>query len=175
MELGTIITGIIFLALAFSPLLLMSQSRKKAKKALLQSLAQVAAQHEGSVSKQEFFGDFAIGIDESNNAVFYVKKERDSLKEANVKLSDIQECRVINMGKTIKSKEDQSSYHIIERLDLSFVSRDKNKPEIRLNFYHSDSNKQLNEELKAVENWSKLVKEQMAKMPSSPSKSKAIA
>lgn len=164
MELGTIIIGAIFLALAFSPVLLMRQSRKKLEKAMLQSLAQVATRHKGSLSKHEFFGDFAIGIDESNHMVFYVKQDRDKLEEAVVNLADMQDCKVSNISKTIKSKGDSGSYTVIDRLDLSFIARDKNKPERRLAFYSAAGSNQLNGELKSVEEWSKIVRNHMVNM-----------
>jgi len=164
MELGTIIISVIFLALAFSPVLLMRQSRKKLEKAMLQSLAQVATRHKGSLSKHEFFGNFAIGIDESNHMVFYVKQDRDKLEEAVVNLADMQDCKVSNISKTIKSKGDSESYTVVDRLDLSFTPREKSKPEIKLAFYASAGSNQLNGELKSVEEWSKIVKDQMIKM-----------
>lgn len=160
MELGTTIIGVIFLVLAFSPVFLMSIRRKKKEKALLQTLAQVANRQNCKVSKQEYFGEFAIGIDESNDAVFYVKKTNDTLIEEFVYLAAVQECRVLNISNS------SNSFKRIDKLDLSFMPREKNKAEIKLTFYSADSNTQIFEELKSIENWSRIIKDHLKKMTS---------
>ena len=76
----------------------------------------------------------------------------------------MKDCSVLNVSKTIKSKD--GNYTIVDRLDLSFTPKEKNKAGVQFAFYHSDSNNQINEELKSAENWSRIVKDQLKSMAS---------
>jgi hypothetical protein len=164
MDLGTLIIGVVLIVMAFLPIVVVSFHRKNKEKAMLQSLTQVANQQQSILSKHEYFGDFIIGIDEQKHVIFYVKKAKEKLIEAIVNLSDMKDCSVLNVSKTIKSKD--GNYTIVDRLDLSFTPKEKNKAGVQFAFYHSDSNNQINEELKSAENWSRIVKDQLKSMAS---------
>ncbi len=55
----------------------------------------------------------------------------------------------------LKSKDGNQK--MIDRLELCFISKAKDKPEIKLEFFNADVHPQLYGELQTVEKWSKLI------------------
>ena len=155
MDLGTAIIGAVFIALVFLPLVIMILNGKKKEKKMLQLLRNAAHQKNGQVSKHELFGDFAIGIDESKNLVFYVKQSGSTVLEEFVRLAEIQSCKVLNSSKSV------GEYKTVEQLDLCLTSSTKNRSEIKLPFFAAGANNQIREELKSIENWSKMINDRL--------------
>lgn len=156
MDLGTALIGAIFLGLVFLPVALMMLSKNKKQKALLQLLHNAAQQYGGKVTKHEFIGDFAIGIDQDKGFVFYVKKTEENVLEEFVNLREMKSCNVVNMSKS------DGSYKTIQRLELCFKPLAKNRSEINLSFFDAGANNQINEELKSIESWSRLINDYFA-------------
>ena len=159
MDLGSAIIGAVAIMICILPFIMMSNSRKKREKLFLQALSRIAAQNNCQIGYHEIFGNFAIGFDSSKNFVFFYKQTKDNKQEQSVDLEGIQNCKVINVSRTFKSKEE--SHQVIDRLELCFTPMLKNKSEIKLEFFNADLNLQLYDELKAIENWSKMIKDRL--------------
>ncbi len=157
MDLGTAIIGAFFISLVFLPIVLMVLNGKKKEKKMLQLLHSAAHQQNGHVSKHELFGDFAIGIDDSMNLVFYVKQSGNTVLVESVNLAEIQSCKVLNSSKFY------GEYKTVEQLDLCLTGNAKNRIEIKLPFFAAGSNNQIREELKSIENWSRTINDQLKK------------
>ncbi|HET6245272.1 MAG: hypothetical protein H0V01_02025 [Bacteroidetes bacterium] len=136
MDLGSAIIGAILIAICIVPFILMSRGRKKREKQILQSLTDIAVQHNCQISQHEFCGDFVIGIDEAKNFVFFHKQRKDRVIEQFIDLAKIQNCKVINSNQTITNKD--GNYKVIDKLELSFIPIAKEKTEITLEFFNSD-------------------------------------
>ena len=156
MDLGTAIIGVFFLTLVFLPVILMTQSRKKKEKIMLQFLRNAAQQQNAQISKHEFFGDFAIGIDQTKGFVFYVNEAGKNEKGEFVNLREMKSCNVVNISNS------DGSYKTIQRLDLCFKPLAKNGSEINFSFFDASSNNQIHEELKSIESWSRMINEYLA-------------
>lgn len=159
MDLGSTIVGAIIIIICIVPFILMSQSIKKRKRQMLQSLTKIATQHYCQITQYEFCGDFIIGIDKIKNFVFFYKKLKDKEVEQFIDLDNIQNCKVINLNRTITNKD--GNHKVIDKLALDFIPISKDKTEITLEFFNSDVSIQFSGELQSIEKWSKLINDQL--------------
>lgn len=159
MNLGTAITGAILIAIFMLPFILMLNGRKKKEKQLVKSILAIANNHHCKISQQDISEEFAIGLDESTNHLFFIKKTTDKEIAQHVNLTEIKSCKVIKTGNTTGNKDDQ--YRSIDRLDLQFSFFDKKNPEIFFTFYNSEENFGLNGEIQMIEKWANIVNERL--------------
>lgn len=160
MDFGTAITGLIIIAVCILPFALLHWSMKKKQKQLSQSLKQLAKQHNCSISQHEFFRDFAVGIDEASNYIFFYKKTKDHETARHLNLADIQSCKVVNISRAVHHKD--SNYKGVGKLELSFTPIAKTDPPVLWVFYDAEESLQLNGELQSIGKWEKLVNERLA-------------
>lgn len=162
MNLGTAITGAIFIAIFMLPFILMLHGRKKKEKQLVKSILAIANNHHCKISQQEISEEFAIGLDESANHLFFFKKTTDKEIAHHVNLAEIKSCKVI---KTTNSTGDKDDYHkSIDKLDLQFSFLDRKNPDIYFTFYNSDENFGLNGEIQLIEKWANIVNDRLKKL-----------
>lgn len=99
-------------------------------------------------------------MDKNKNVLFFKQKKRDdSMEERCINLSEIQSCRVIDISRTIKKYN--STYKLIDRLDLCLIPVDKDRPEIKLEFFNVETDFQLNGQLQLIDKWSKMINDQL--------------
>jgi hypothetical protein len=89
MDLGTLIVGLLSLAVCILPFAIINNNRKKGEKQILQSLSNIAIQHHCQITKHEICGEFGIGIDESKNFIMFFDKRKNKLIEQIIDLSDM--------------------------------------------------------------------------------------
>jgi hypothetical protein len=148
----TTIIGLFFLALFIVPFILMSRKGKKGEKQILQSLTSMADQNKSQLTTHEIFGNIALGMDEMKNLVFFCKKNSGQPAGQTIDLAGIQQCRLLKISRTINSKEGKQE--VTDRLELCFIPRAKDKPELRLEIFNADAGGELNGELQSLEKWS---------------------
>ena len=125
MNLGTAIVGAIFIAIFMLPFIFMLHGRKKKEKQLVKSIFTLANKHHCKISQQDISEEFAIGLDESLNHLFFIKKTTDEEIAQHVNLAEIKSCKVI---KTSNGSKD-TNYQSIDKLDLQFSFLDKKNPD----------------------------------------------
>lgn len=153
MDLGTTIIGIICVAICAMPFILTNRSRKKKVKQQLLSLKDLAKQQNCDITQHEICGNYAIGIDQSKNFVFFqLKSSREEIKQQFVDLSAVKDCNIVNINRSTTNNSK-----IIERLELHLTPKDKNKPGIVLEFYNNELSYQFSGEMQSIEKWGKLV------------------
>lgn len=161
MNLGTAIIGAIFIAIFMLPFIFMLQGRKKKKKQLLQSILNVANNHQCKISQHELCEEFAIGLDETTNQLFFLKKTEDQEIAQFVNLSEIKSCKVIKTERSVKSKDE--NYKSINNLDLQFSFLDQKNPDVLFAFYNAEENMELNGEIQTIEKWANIVNDRLKK------------
>ncbi|UZR97104.1 hypothetical protein [Chondrinema litorale] len=161
MDLGTAIIGIFGTFLCILPFILIAKSRKNRAKQLLNSLTKIANEHHCQINQKETFGNFAIGLDELKNTVFFYREAKDKVDEQYINLADFQSCKVINTNRTFKSNSGMQK--VIDKLELDFIPKTREKQDIKLEFFNADVSLQLYEELQGVEKWSKILNDRLVK------------
>lgn len=131
----------------------------KRQNKMLQSLNQLAKENNCKINTYEFCSDFVLGIDESKNFVLFYKLKNEESTSLFVDLAEIQTCQVVK--KTRNVKNDIGSLGFIERVELSFTVKDKNKGETRFELYDEETNMQLSGELLFAEKWTKQINDRL--------------
>lgn len=160
MDLGNIILGAIILTICIGPLVLLYLKSVNANTKMLQSLKEIAQQHNCNISKHEFCNNFAIGLDENNNYAFFFKQiEKDSISQF-VNLSEIKDCKAVKRTSFTKVKDENITF--FEKIELKFIPKNKNQAETTFELY-TPENRQLSGELQLVDRWSTQINEHLSK------------
>jgi len=131
-------------------------SNLKKEKQLKNKLFNLAATSSCAISEFDFWKNSAIGLDKNRHKIFYVRNIKSEEYKKEVDLSEIQKCRVINASRSLHSKN--GNYTAIDKLELIFTFRDKNIPEVGLEFYNTTHDSlSLAGEVQLVEKWSGIV------------------
>lgn len=113
------------------------------------------------ISEFDFWKNSAIGIDKNMHRVFYLRDMKDKEIKEQIDLSEIQKCRILNASRSMNVKN--GNYTAIDRLELIFISKDKNKPEIGLEFYNTiHDSLAMSGEVQLIEKWSGIVTKELA-------------
>ena len=155
MDFGTGIIGLSFLLFCFIVFVILSRSNRKREKQLLRRLTGLAKQHNFTISKHDTWNHSAIGIDKTANILFVICYTNSGDIAHTINLSEVERCRVMNANKAISNKEER--FKMIEKLELVFANRDKNKPETIVELYNvNNDNSGLSGELQLAEKWCKI-------------------
>lgn len=158
MELESILIGIAFMLICISPFVVIYMNTKKNSKQTLQMLTNYANENNSKITLKEFCGDFAIGLDEPLNKLFFVKKNIVDNHSVCIDLNSIEAC-VPHMAR--KSARNASS--AITSVDLEFIPQGKNQKETDLHLYDDRVNIQLTGEVQFAEKWSKTINSRLKK------------
>lgn len=152
MDSGATIVGVIVLLICVIPFVLLSRNNRKRKQKVLDRLVRLADQKNCKISRYDIWNNSAVGIDDTARWAFFTRKVNEVSIEYRVNLGEVQKCRVINSGRTV-SRTD-GNHRVIEKLELAFTYRDKNKGETALEFYNRDfDSPTLSGELQLTEKW----------------------
>lgn len=155
MDTGSTIIGVVITVLCLLPFMLMSVNRKRKEKQLLNLFDQASKKQNCTITKHEHCGDFVIGIDENKKGLFFLNYLKTNTDVYFVDLTKIQLCKVVTISRIHKA--DDIVHQITDRLELKLTPFDKNSPEIKLEFFNSETNVQMYGELQAIEKWNTLV------------------
>jgi hypothetical protein len=159
MDSGIVIVGTILLALCIVPFVILHYNSKKKEKQMLQSLTEIAQQHNCKMTQHEFCGEFVIGLDENKNFAFFFRQKKEEAISRFVDLSEIQTCQVVKKNRN--SKNNNGGFAFTERIELNFIPTHKSKEEIRFEMYDAEANMQLNGELQLADKWSKQINDRL--------------
>jgi hypothetical protein len=155
MDMGSIITGVVIIAICIIPFVLLGGGGKKRKKQLLQALSNIAEKQNSKITQHDICGEFAIGLDETTNILFFYKKVKEKETAQYVLLSNIQSCKAVTTNRT--SKDKGVSHSAVAKFELVLTPVDKNNTDIRLELYNAEDSMQLSGELKMMQKWEQTV------------------
>jgi hypothetical protein len=81
MNLETIIFNTVLVVLCIIPFILMGRFQQKRKNQLLKSLTDLAVTQNCKITYKEFCGEIVIGLDESNNFLFFMRRKKADIGE----------------------------------------------------------------------------------------------
>lgn len=152
MDLGTTIIGTVCVAICAMPFVLTNRSKRIKEKEFINSLKNLAKQHDSEITQYETCGNYAIGIDETKKTVSFILKTFEVFKIQFIDLSLIKNCKI----DTIYSSASKNN-QVIDQLILNLSAVDKNTPDVLLEFYNSEISYQSYTELESIEKWNKLI------------------
>ncbi|NPV51826.1 MAG: hypothetical protein HPY60_11635 [Candidatus Methanofastidiosum sp.] len=151
MDWGSAIIGLIIILICILPIGILYYKRVKKENKMLQSLNEIAQQHNCKIGQYEFCGNYVIGLDEDRNFAFFFKQKKEDAISQFVDLSEVQLCQVVKKIKNIRNDIGSLSY--VERLGLSFIPKNSSKRETIFELYDVEINMQLSGELQFAEKW----------------------
>lgn len=153
--------GVGFLLFCVIIFLIMIQKNKRKEMRLLKALGELAKENNCKIVQYDIWKNSAIGIDDATNFLFFIRNREGQPTSLKIDLSAMQNCRIINSLKT-ESNED-GKFSVIEKLELAFTNKDKNKQDNILLFYTLDNDTfSLNGELQLIEKWYKIASNTIA-------------
>lgn len=160
MELGTAIIALSVILACIIPVVMIRRSNRKREQQFLQELSNLAELNHCTMAHHDLWNNAGIGADESYNNLFFIKKAGDADTRQHVNLTEVEKCVTGNTSTTLNTPS--GTQKMVERLELTFQSRDKNKKETVLVFYDVNSDSlTLSGELQLVEKWSKIANERI--------------
>jgi hypothetical protein len=161
MDLHTIIIGGIFLLICLIPVLITNRNNKKKKSQFLQLLFKLAERNNCKISNFEQWNNSIIGIGEDSNSVFVISKIDEVETSLQINLADIQKCRVMESSRTVGEKG--ATMKVVDKIELAFINRDKNKSDTLVPFYNADYDRlTLSGEIQLAEKWCKITNDTIA-------------
>jgi len=155
-NLGNTIIGILSVLICVGPFLGIYLVKVSKRNKIMRSLQESMRHLNVTMGEHEFCGDFLLGMDKNKKYILFYKNVLNSDPIVKiVDLSTIFSCKVLKETKTIKTTRESMEY--IERVDLSFISRDKK--ETRLELFSEERSTQLNGELQCAEKWEQVLTE----------------
>lgn len=152
MELGMALVGGVCIAIGAMPFVLQSRSKKKKEQFLYTWLDKTAQENACSMTQHFESSVFAIGIDETKKAVLFVLKVGEAVEQQYIDLTTIKSCQLTTIHRPIGNNGK-----ITERLYLKLIPKDKNNPEVTLEFYNVDVSFNLSNQFQAIDKWNKII------------------
>ncbi len=161
MDSNTIVIGGIIVLFGITLYILNSRSKKKKEAQFLQPLSRLAEKDNCKISQYDIWNDSVIGIDETQNTVFAIRKKKEKETSIVVNLAEIFRCRVIEVSRTSGPKEGNAI--AFDRIDLAFINKDKSKADVVVEFFDANTDRlTLTGELQLAEKWCVLVNNKLA-------------
>ena len=161
MDSNTIVIGGIIVLFGITLYILNSRSKKKKEAQFLQPLSRLAEKDNCKISQYDIWNDSVIGIDETQNTVFAIRKKKEKETSIVVNLAEIFRCRVIEVSRTSGPKE--GNVIAFDRIDLAFINKDKSKADVVVEFFDANTDRlTLTGELQLAEKWCVLINNKLA-------------
>lgn len=159
MDVSTAIIGLVLLGIFVVPIAVLNAGSKK--KALIAELKEWAAQNECEIADCDTGEQFAIGISNNKEQVFFIRKEAEDYTyfKSNIPVKSISDCV---LHKTSVDKQAQQNTNTgIAKLEIRIRhTSSKSRPTSWLLFDASKSAK-ANQELELGTKWVSIIKEAM--------------
>ena len=157
MNLGTTIIGILCVAICTMPFAVLSISKKRKEKRLINALKSLAEKQGCQLSEFEICGNYIVGIDKLKKGLFFQYSSQEKTEQQAIDLSTIQECNIHNISK--RTAKDIK----VQFLKLQLTPLDKALGMINLDFYNADISYMLRGELQSIEKWKNIVYNSLVK------------
>ena len=152
MDNGSAIIVLVIVALIALPFIFHSLYKKKKDMKFLRDFISLAEKEKIVISQKELWNNcYIIGIDNNSKKILYTNKRKEKVEEILIDLTEVENCRIANINRTLKGQSGNSN--ISDRLELIFTFRKSDIPEKSLEFYDSTEFMPTDKENSIIENW----------------------
>jgi hypothetical protein len=137
MDSAAIIISLIVFVLVAVPVAFIVRQEKKRKQNILLLLTRLAEKNNVLITQKEFWGKYAIGIDENSKKLIYMNYHPGKEIEYCFDLKAVKHCKIENVSKTIGTGNIRQS--TIFKLNLLLTYSDSKSPYSTLEFYDADN------------------------------------
>lgn len=163
MDSSSLIITIILLVLAAAPFVYFAVRKNMRNNKFKALINEYAAQNNSNPENYDFWNTCAIGIDNKNHSLVYVRKtDKNEYIKHFVNLKEVQRARLIETEKNVGA--DGTTTRILARLDVAISFTDKNKSDETLEFYNVDYDGYIQtNELELAKKWINVINEFIGK------------
>ena len=151
MDLGTVITALIMLAVCVLPFVLMNRKKQKRIKHLKQTFTDFAKETNNTVGELDVCGGIVIGLDQKSNSLFFVKEHAETTVKICIELEHV-------IGVSLEKPQFNGSTSF-EKIVLNFSIKNNPSKLIQLFLFDEKDKMQLDGELQLAEKWQKKLQE----------------
>jgi hypothetical protein len=136
------------------PTLIKNNTKKKNQ--IVKELFNYAEESNCKISKYDYWSNTKIGVDNDNQRLFFIRKEKQISVRKEINLMEIQKAQVITTTRSVgEGKNKQST---IDKIELALTLQAVNKPDSILEFYNTDYDRlSLTGELQLAEKWAGII------------------
>ncbi|WP_194852303.1 hypothetical protein [Nonlabens antarcticus] len=154
MDTGMIAITVTLIAIVSTPFILMLTGSSKRKSQLIKGLETLASQKNGTLSKKEIFLNFALGLDENAQQIYFFRKTDASEVAKTVDLHTVKSCSISKQSTMVKMEKGMNES--IEKVSLLFEFKNNESPE-RFVLFNEEESLQLNGEIGIAQEWKTFV------------------
>jgi hypothetical protein len=160
MDMASALVAFISIAAFTLPFIYLSRVQSNKKKQILNFIKSKAAEQGLSLDQLDYWNQqYAIGLDQSKNAIIYLKKSNDNWNENIVNLTDYQKCTIQDGHK--KNHGSLNNANGVANLQLVLSSSKPEIPEKRFEFFDRSESMNLNDEWQLIDKWKTIVSEKL--------------
>ena len=160
MESGTTIIGLIMLSLFILPVLIIARSGRNKGKRHEKDFFTYVSRNDLKISEKDFWDDYAIGIDKSQNTIIYISWDGPEKVHTVFKLKDVRNFETIPDYSQLNRKD--FSYNNVRRLGFRFQFRDAASQELTITFYISEFGQITDNQIRLFKKWSVIIRDGMS-------------
>jgi hypothetical protein len=166
MELNTLIISVALIVPCVLLVVLIKKYNQKKKKEALASLFKLVAEKECTITMSDYWKDFytntKIAIDTDKLWLFFIRKINGVENKTALDLSGIKRANVISNTRIVD--EGKNKQTVIDVIKLELLSKEKDKPDIFLEFYNNEYDSLIiSEELQLAEKWVGIINQSVNK------------
>src|SRR5699024_1861037 len=94
MEMGNLIIIIILITVVAIPFIILNRTNKKKKQQLIQQLENLKTKNE-QLGEIETLGKMAIALSQTNQTLFFYKKDEEKTQQKTINLAEFSSCKVM--------------------------------------------------------------------------------
>ena len=152
MKISLILISTLLILSVFFPLFLFIYNGFKNTSNIKKRMNSIKKNNGISYAEKEIWHNNFIGISNDKTKITYVHFKTDQPTISTIDLTEIKECHILKSQ--VKEKEKVIR---LKNLDLEFIYKASNKPNVIINFFNLDEDLNEDYELQRIEKWHKLI------------------
>lgn len=154
MSIITILTILVLIIACAIPFVLIKRKNKIARNKFLSILLDHASSGHNPISQYELLNHQAIGISETSNFLYFLKRQNNKDTIQHVDLAKVERCYVNKMSRN----SIDGNYSALEKIELRFATSEKASPEVVFELYNLENDSlSMNGELQFAEKWHSII------------------
>lgn len=158
MDLGTILTATVMLAICIIPFTILYTKRKKRSKQLLDNFKSLFSQKGLNIGEYETCGDCIIGFDSASSEMFFIKQTKGTDLQMSVPINTISDCKVEKIY--VSDQSTMNNLIALDKVILKLTTKDV-KSDSTIVLFDNCTQAHLDDEIHFGERWSKKIKAAM--------------
>lgn len=114
-------------------------------------LLKYANVYNSKIDESDTLHNIAIGIDYTQNRLFFVKHFKNQESEQIINLNDVKSVRLVNEKRSVKT--GKSSTLVVEKIEILLTNNNPNEKDYILELYNEDINMVLSGEVQLADKW----------------------